>query len=106
MIPRTIFPLAALDLASKQAPRQESLGAEERQYPFAPVATLQPSVFGDAEQCMRSPTVKDPQTGAWTFDMIDEERRRGMAVVDGADPDGLEQEFCADVAILGQHFDL
>lgn len=97
MIPGTILPLATPDLASKPAPQQDSLDAE-RQYPFAPVATLQQSAIGDAEQCMRSQTAKDLQNSAWTFDMIDEERRRGMAVVDGADPDGLEQEFCADVA--------
>lgn len=111
LLPKDTFPVPPFPLAvhphislSEMSQQEKDVGIEHTQQ-YEPT-TLPPSKFLDENGWMERQHVEGVQTTGWTSDMIESERRRGMAVVNVGDLDDLEHDFSADVAVLGRHFDL
>lgn len=105
IFPRPILPVAAahhhtLNEVTGQAGIEDS---HKHQYALD---TLRQSDFVDGDGWIGSQKVTNMQTGGCTSEMIENERRRGMGTVNGGDLGDLEQDFFADVDLLGRHFDL
>lgn len=105
IFPRPILPVAAahhhtLNEVTGQAGIEDS---HKHQYALD---TLRQSDSVDGDGWIGSQKVTNMQTGGCTSEMIENERRRGMGTVNGGDLDDLEQDFFADVDLLGRHFDL
>ena len=111
LLPRDVHPVPRLPPAvhphislSEMSQQEKDVGIEHTQE-YEPT-TLPPSKFLGGNGWMERQQVQESQTRRWTSDMIESERRRGMAVVNVGDLDDLEHDFSADVAVLGRHFDL
>ncbi|KAL9066002.1 MAG: hypothetical protein Q9161_007853 [Pseudevernia consocians] len=90
-------------MTSDEVPQQEDVRAEHGHQLEADTSLLS-EVLGD--RWTERPPAKPLQMGGWTSEMIEIERQRGMGIVNVGDLDNLEQDFVADVDLLGRHFDL
>ena len=69
------------------------------------VPASQPGLL-DSDGWVKHQVANKLDTGNWRPEMIENERQRGMAVVNEGDLDQLEHDFDEDVDILARHFDL
>ena len=81
-----------------------AIGASQ-QDPFE-LDTAQECDLVSGDGCNECQEAKMVETGRWTTEMIENERQRGMGIVNEGDLDQLEHEFDEDGDILGWHFDL
>ena len=70
------------------------------------LATLEQCDFADGDGRTERQRGMRLDKGRWTCEMIENERQRGMSIVNEGDLDSLEHDFLEDVDILGRHFDL
>lgn len=84
---------------------QEDIIAASHMHQYG-LDTVRQSDLVDGDGWITSPKAKGVRAGGCTSEMIEDERRRGMSIVNGRDIDNLEQEFLADAHLLGRHFDL
>lgn len=109
MFPRPLLPLPIHHhiTSLSQAPQQQKDDAEPQpEHREQKQCEHSKFVGGDAWTQSRE-VVKDSQPKrGWTSEMIEDERRRGMEVVNSGDLDELDRDFCPEVDILGRHLDI
>ena len=84
-----------------QAPEKEGISMEREEWtgedPLPQAAPQSGFLIGNQSEHSKA---------AWTTEMIENERRRGMETVCGGDLDLLEGDFRPETLLLGRHFDL
>lgn len=112
MFPRPLLPLPVHHHAtslSGQAPQRRDADTDVESKPEAE-QHAEPAKFVGGDAWTQSQAImkeaQQQRKGGWTSEMIEDERRRGMEVVNAGDLDDLDDFFCDGGEVLGRHFDI